>query len=163
MCCCVSGVLASRAKGYWGRLLLQNAAPRDRPEGRPRASCSILRCSGCNLWFWFRVGGANKVFPPPPCPGLGLHTEPCEPGNGSLPPSLTQLGSRAGLVHPLPGLTAIGCLRTFRPDLHVALQALRAFLFTSLQSAGQPDASSPRLQQQALGHPAPKGVRQRAG
>lgn len=80
------------------------------------------------------------------------------PSLSLTPQPVLYVPHRVGLCVIAVGLTAIGRLGTFRPDLHVALRALRAFLFTSLQSAGQPDACSPRLQQQALGHTTPTGA-----
>lgn len=96
--------------------------------------------------------------------------EPCEPGNASLPSSLTaQLGSQplsltsatGSCILVATGLTALGCWwpsGDFPVNLHVALRAPRAFLLTSLQKAGQPAARSPRLQQRVLGHSAPTGA-----
>lgn len=110
-------------------------------------------CSGWGI----QMGGAGLQpgSSPPRIPVWGYKpANPCELGNGSLPPSLAQpvLYGSHGSCGPwiAAGLAAIG-----HPGLSGRFAccpaSLHAFLFTSPQREGQPDACTPRLQRQALG------------
>lgn len=92
----------------------------------------------------FRGSGLQPGSRPPGVPGWG-----CMPThvNGEAVPSL--LPSLSFALQPgsygRRHVCSPGCYwpsGDFPADLHVALLALRAFLFTSLQSEGEPDCSN---------------------
>lgn len=105
--------------------------------------------SGC------MAGGTSGLqVPPTSGPWLRPHANPCKWGSGSLLPWLrfalwpvcTPPLPPCGLCVCRPGRS--GLSGDFPADLHVAL---RAFLFTSLQSEGEPDACSLRLSSRHTG------------